>query len=58
MTQHSDPTLDDVLPATEPAPEDHREHAKAPRRIDDEILDAKVERERTEVAEDAHDESS
>jgi hypothetical protein len=49
MTEPEDPSLDDVITATEPSPKDRHEHGKAPRRIDDDVLDEKVAIERDET---------
>lgn len=46
---HDQPTLDDVIDPTESAPRDRQEHAKAPARLDDEVLEHRTEHERHEV---------
>ena len=46
------PNLDDVLPVTEQAVPDHREHAKTPKHLDDEELERRTEQERLETDSD------
>jgi hypothetical protein len=48
-------TLDDVLPATEHATPDHREHGKAPDRLNDDELARRTERERVQAGIDDYD---
>lgn len=48
----AEPSVDDVLVPTEPTRPDHREHAKTPKHLDDDLLDAKVAQERQETAGD------
>ena len=49
-TPDEKPTLDDVLPTTEEAHPDHREHAKQPHPVDDEELERRTEHEREQTA--------
>jgi hypothetical protein len=49
MSEHNEPTLDDVMIPTEEAHPDHKEHAKTPKHLDDSDLDARTEHERNEV---------
>jgi hypothetical protein len=37
--EHDQPTLDDVMETTEHATPHHRDHAKTPRRLDDDELE-------------------
>ncbi len=47
--QHDRPTLDDVMETTENGLPDHREHAKAPKHLDDDELERHPEEEWREV---------
>jgi hypothetical protein len=47
--EETTPTLDDVIEATESAPRDRREHAKAPARLNDDELEHRTEQERVAV---------
>jgi hypothetical protein len=49
MSENNEPTLDDVMIPTEEAHPDHKEHAKTPKHLDDNDLDARTEHERDEV---------
>jgi hypothetical protein len=53
--EHETPTLDDVMETSEPATPHHRDHAKAPKHIDEDELDRKTDLERTEVGLDDGD---
>ena len=46
------PDLDEVLVPTEPVHPDHREHAKQPKHLDQDELDARAAHEEREVHED------
>ncbi|HEY1829614.1 MAG TPA: hypothetical protein VGG38_05145 [Acidimicrobiales bacterium] len=46
---HDEPTLDDVMDTFEEARPSHREHAKAPPRLDEDELDRRTDIEREEV---------
>jgi hypothetical protein len=49
MGLHEEPTLDDVMETTEPVTPHHREHAKAPKHLDDEELNRRAEHEFSEA---------
>jgi len=51
---HDEPTLDDVITPTEPAPRDRTEHAKDPH-VSDEVLEHRTELERQAVGSDDAD---
>jgi hypothetical protein len=51
---HDEPTLDDVMPTSEPAPRDPREHGKDPH-LSDEVLEHRTELERQAVQSDDAD---
>jgi hypothetical protein len=55
MSEHDEPTLDDVLEPTEHAPRDRHEHAKAPAHLNDDALASRTEHERVEVGIDDYD---
>lgn len=50
---HDQPNLDDVMDTEEPVLPDHREHAKAAPRPDDDELEERTDIERTEVGLDS-----
>jgi hypothetical protein len=52
---HDEPTLDDVIKPTESAPRDRHEHAKMPRRPNDDELEHRTEQERVELGLDDYD---
>ncbi|QXG75926.1 hypothetical protein KUM42_19530 [Modestobacter sp. L9-4] len=51
---HDEPTLDDVIDPTEPAPADRTQHAKDPH-VSDEVLEHRTELERQAVGSDDAD---
>jgi len=55
MADPQKPTLDDVMPATEPAPHDRQAKGKAPARPNDDELARRTERERVEAGLDDYD---
>jgi hypothetical protein len=56
VTESNDePTLDDVLPVTEQAVPDHREHGKMPAHPNDDELDRRTEQERVELGLEDYD---
>lgn len=52
MSEPDEPTLDDVMEPTEPAPRDRQEHGKAPDRLDDDELAHRAEHERVQAGVD------
>ncbi len=55
MTENDQPNLDDVLPVTEQAIPDRREHGKMPAHPNDEQLARRTEQERVELGIDDYD---
>ena len=55
MGYHDDPTLDDVMEPTEPTAPHHRQHAKAPKHLDDDDLSRRAEREFAEAEREESD---
>jgi hypothetical protein len=55
MTEHDEPTLDDVLATDEQVVPDHREHAKTPKHLNDDELARRTEHERVAAGIDDYD---
>jgi hypothetical protein len=55
MTDNDEPNLDDVIPVTEQAIPDRREHGKMPAHPNDDELARRTEQERVEVGIDDYD---
>jgi hypothetical protein len=55
VTENDQPNLDDVLPVTEQAIPDRREHGKMPAHPNDEQLARRTEQERVELGIDDYD---
>ena len=55
MTENDQPNLDDVIPVTEQAIPDRREHGKMPPHPNDEQLARRTEQERVELGIDNYD---
>lgn len=53
MTEN--PNLDDVIPTTEQAVPDRREHGKTPKHLNDDELEHRTEEERVELGLDEYD---
>jgi hypothetical protein len=55
MSEPDEPTLEDVLEPSEPAPRDRQEHGKAPAKPNDDELARRTEQERIEAGLEDYD---